>query len=195
MTQLKNIFPHALILGLSLFSCSTNHNNEPMKQHFDTYMQAVRQHDIEEILSLMDDDFQLHFTEFGITMAKNDMPDVLGWDKAVSGSVTFGNLQVEGDTVSAIFTEKNEFFRLLGIDSLQAEVTYTFNENGKLIKQTYTPLPIQPDFQQPLQAVIDWAKKNRPEELEAIYPNGQMVFNEKMGRRWVALLKEWEAQE
>ena len=43
------------------------------------------------------------------------------------------------------------------------------------------------------QAVIEWAKTNRPQELNAIYPKNQMRFNEEMAKRWVILLKEWKA--
>ena len=95
------------------------------------------------------------------------------------------------DSIRAIFTERNEFFTLIGIESLKAEITYRFDSSGLISTQTYRVLPDQPSFQIELQPAVEWAKKNRTDELAEIYALNQIQFNEEMGTRWVALLKEW----
>ncbi len=162
-----------------------------MKDQFEGYIQAVNDHDIDRVMGFLADDFQLHFTEYEMTLSKAQMRDVLGWDKGVNGKVSYDQLKMEADSITGIFTERNEFFKLLGIDSLRAEVKYRFDNSGLISVQTYRALPDQPSFQNELEPAVEWARKNRPDEIAEIYPQDQINFNEEMGRRWVALLKEW----
>jgi len=163
-----------------------------MIQTFDIYIKACNNHDIPKILGLFTDDFQLHFTEYDMKLGRDEMKDVLGWDKGVNGRISYHNLTVRGDTVSGVFTERNDFLELLGIEKLQAKKTFTFDKNGLIVEQVYTPLPDQPSFTEKLTAVVEWAEKHRPDELNEIYPDRQILFNQEMGRRWVTLLKEWK---
>lgn len=166
--------------------------SETMKKQLDAYLDALNEHRTDEAMRLLADDFQLHFSGYNMTIDKNGMADVLGWDKGVNGEVAYENLSVAADSITAVFTERNDFFRLIGIEALQATITYTFDRAGQIVKQTYTPLPDQPSFQQKMQPAIDWARANRPEELDEIYPQNQIHFNQEMGKRWVALLKAWK---
>jgi len=43
-----------------------------------------------------------------------------------------------------------------------------------------------------MQPAVEWARENRPDELNEIYHQNQMQFNQQMGQRWVALLDEWK---
>lgn len=164
-----------------------------MKKQFDEYIKALNQHDIEKVLGFLADDFELYFVEFDSSMDKKAYVDVLGWDKGVNGKVTYENLEIEGNTIKGLFTERNQFFDLVDITEMKATITYRFNENGKIVKQSYTALPDQPAFQEKMQPVIEWARAHMPNELEEIYPQNQMIYNEEMGKRWVALLKKWKA--
>ncbi len=181
-----------LILMLTI-SCEANKQSEAaMNTQFEAYFNSLNDHDIEKILNFLTDDFVLHFTDFNFNIDKKGYVDVLGWDKGVNGRVSHEKLTAQGDSITGIFTEQNDFLNLVGIKELKATVSYQFDEFEKIIKQTYTPLPDQPSFQEKMQASLAWAKVNRLTELEEIYPNNQMVFNEEMGKRWVMLLKEWK---
>ncbi|NIV95051.1 hypothetical protein GWN42_20230 [candidate division KSB1 bacterium] len=182
------IFLPLMIIGLY---CSKNNEREKMRKQFDDYFKALNEHEIEKILSFLSDDFQLHFTEYDFKIDKNGLVDVLGWDKGVNGVVSYENLEVAGDCIKGIFTERNEFFKLLDIQELKATITYKFDNSRLIVKQIYAPLPNQPSFQENMQPAIDWASTNRPDELNEIYPDNQMQFNQEMAERWVALLKEW----
>ena len=163
-----------------------------MKYEFEAFITAHNDHDLEKALSFLSDDFQLHFTEYDIKVDKKEIANVLGWDKGVNGQVSYKNLVVEGDSITGWFTEKNDFFKLLGIDDCKAKITYTFDKSRLIVKQTYTPLANQPSFHEKMQPAVEWARENRPDELNEIYHQNQMQFNQEMGERWVELLKEWQ---
>ena len=173
-------------------SCETNDQRETMSKQFEAYFKSHNDHETEKTLSFLSDDFVLHFTEYDFKIDKGGLVDVLGWDKGVNGKVSYEKLTTKGDSIIGLFTEQNDFLKLVGIEELKATITYKFDISGMITKQTYTPLPDQPSFQDKMQAGIEWAKTNRPQELSEIYPKNQMQFNEEMGKRWVILLKEWK---
>lgn len=163
-----------------------------MFKQFDAYFEALNSHQIDKTLGFLSNDFELHFTEYDFTIDKAGINDVLGWDKGVNGKVSYEKLVAEGDSITGLFTERNDFFKLVGIEELRATITYTFDSSGMIVKQSYTPLPNQPSFQDYMQPAIEWARTNRPNELTEIYPQNQMQFNQEMAERWVTLLKEWK---
>lgn len=179
------------LIILEVTSCSATKQKVSMKDQFNAYVQALNNHEIDRIMSFLSDDFQLHFTEYDMAIGKEAMGDVLGWDKGVNGSVSCDQWQIEEDSVKTIFTERNEFLRLIGIIALRAEITYRFDNSGLISTQIYRLLPGQPSFQKELEPALEWARKHRSGELAEVYPQNQIQFNEEMGMKWVALLKEW----
>jgi hypothetical protein len=165
-----------------------------MKDVIDTYLEATNHHNIDDALDLLADDFTLDFEGTEFSIRKQDMPDVLGWDKGVNGHVEFDDLRLEGDSVKGQFTERNEFLELLGIKELKSENTFIVDESGRISKQLYKANPGQPSFIEKLQPAIQWARQHRPDVLDRIYPDNQMQYNEEMGTRWVQLLREWRRQ-
>lgn len=163
-----------------------------MRKRFEAYIKALNEHDIEKALAYLAVNFQLVFTDQGFTIDKEGFADVLGWDKGVNGKVAYSDLDKEGYSIKGLFTERNDFFELIGIEALKATMVFWFNTPGLIVKQSYTPLPNQPSVREKMQPAIEWARANRPAELEEVYPGGNMRYNQKMGERWVALLKEWK---
>ncbi len=161
-----------------------------MRQTLQAYLQAINDHDIETALSYLSDDFTLVFTESGLTMGKEQMADVLGWDSGANGNVTYDELQVSDNTISSVFTEQNDFLKLIGIREMKARVSFEIKD-GLIRQQHYEALPNQPSFMEKMQPAVDWAARHRKKVLDEIYPGGQLQFNQKMAKRWVALLRQW----
>jgi len=159
-------------------SCETNDQRETMSKQFEAYFKSHNDHETEKTLSFLSDDFVLHFTEYDFKIDKGGLVDVLGWDKGVNGEVSYEKLTTKGDSITGLFTERNDFLKLLGIEGLKATITYRFDISGMIVKQTYTPLPDQSSFQDKMQAGVEWARTNKPQELNEIYPQNQIQFNE-----------------
>ena len=172
-------------------SCSTRTKVDMMQQTFESYRNALNNHDVEKSLSFLAEDFKLVFVDFDMTMTKEQVVDVLGWDAGANTKVTHGELQVFENTIASIFSEQNDFLKLIDILELKAKIAYEFGEDGLIKQQLYEALPNQPSFEKRMGPAVEWAMEHRKEELAIIYPNNQMVFNEEMARRWVALLQEW----
>ncbi|MCO6490094.1 MAG: hypothetical protein J5I98_16905 [Phaeodactylibacter sp.] len=164
-----------------------------MRKQFEAYMAAVNNHDIEKALRFLSDSFQLQFPDYNTTIDKEGFADILGWDKGVNGKMAFSDLEEEEYSIKGRFTERNDFLQLIGIASLESTMVFWFSKPGRIVKQVYTALPGQPSPQEKMQPAVEWAKEHRPDELQAIYTRGQMRYNQKMGERWVALLREWKA--
>lgn len=163
-----------------------------MKKQFETYFQALNNHDIDKTLRFYAEAFELHFSGSDFIIQKKGMRQILGWDQGVNGKVSYKNLKTEGNSVTGLFTEQNDFFRLIGIKELKSENTYVYNPSGLIIKQTYRMLPDQPSFQAKMQPAVEWARENKSKELREIYPQDQIKYSREMGKRWVALLTEWK---
>jgi len=195
MNLKKFLFLSLLLLTMIItISCKTKDQSETMRKQFEAYFKSHNAHEIEKTLSFLSDDFVLHFTEYDFKIDKVGLVDVLGWDKGVNGNVSYEKLTTNADSITGLFTEQNDFLKLVGIEELKATITYKFDISGKIVRQTYTPLPDQPSFQDKMQLSIEWAKINRPQELNDIYPKNQIQFNEETGKRWVILLKEYKTQ-
>jgi hypothetical protein len=162
-----------------------------MKQVFESYLAAINDHDIEGALSYLDNNFRLVFVGSEMSMTKEQVVDVYGWDAGANGNVRHEELTVSENCLSGIFVEQNDFLKLIDIPELNARVTYKFGKNGLIEEQQYELLPNQPSFAENMKPATEWAREHRRDMLEEVYLNGQMVFNEEMARKWVALLAEW----
>ncbi len=192
MSRTVLFFIVALITVTMNVSCQTKDRSMELRQIFEEYIKYHNAHETNEILSFYSEDFILFFTEYDVEVDKDGLVDILGWDKGVNGHIAYEDLTIEQDSISGLFTEQNDFLKLIGIQELKASVTYRFDASGKIVKQAYTLLPDQPSIREKIHPCVQWAKANRPFELQDIYPNDQILFNEESGRRWISLLKEWE---
>lgn len=161
------------------------------KEQLDAFLQALHAHDPEQALAFLAEDFRLEFVDYGSALTKEQTRAAFAWDTGTNGHVHYENLEVDGHQVTAIFTETNDFLRLVGIPALQARITYVFDAQGRITEQRYTMLPDQPSFQAAMQPAVAWAATHQAEELAEIYPDNQMIYSREMAERWVRLLKAW----
>jgi hypothetical protein len=115
------------------------------------------------------------------------------WDRELRASATHDALVVEGDHVSGLFTETNDFYTLLGIDAWKARITFWFDASGLITAELYEAMPDNPDFDAHFLPALEWATRNRPEEVKALLPGDLLVRNGDTARRWRVLLQEWRA--
>jgi len=131
---MKILLLKILLLMIFGISCSSNNRSETMNSQIEAYIAAHNDHDLKKVLSFLSDAFELHFTEYGIKMDKKEMVNVMGWDKGVNGRVSYKNLVAQGDSITGLFTEKNDFFTLVGIDDFKAQITFAFDRSGLITK-------------------------------------------------------------
>jgi hypothetical protein len=125
-------------------------------------------------------------------VAKKDIARLLEWDFATNAQSIPSDVQIKGNTISAVLTEQSDFYKYIGIPERRYKFTYIYNEAG-LIKEAILEQALSDtaSFDAALKPALDWARKERPQELSEIYPDGRFVYNTQMAKRWLALLQAW----
>lgn len=116
-----------------------------------------------------------------------------GWDDELHTSLTCRDLTVVGSAVGGICDERNDFYRLLGIDAMRVRLTTWFDGQDRILEQFLEPLPDNPDFDALIVPVLDWAEEHRPQDLAALFPDERLERNRDTAQRWRALLEAWRA--
>ncbi len=186
-----------MLLGCLLLSGAPVPAAEPrmMRQNMTAYLEALNRHDVEAALSYLAEGFRIEFVGTEMSMDREQARNALEWDAGAGGSFKLAIDLLTGSSVQGLFTETNEFLRLVGIPELRSRNTFTFDEEGRIVHQAYEMLPDQPSFLEAMEPAVAWAGRHRPEELAVIYPDGVMTYNREMAQRWVVLLREWRGEE
>ena len=156
-----------------------------------SYLAALNAHDLPRALAHLSADFRAHFPAVGVSLTREDLQAAFGWDVGTNGVFSYDRLDPNESEVSGVITEANEFYRLLGLESTTAKITFRFDATGCIQEQVYEPLSGLHSVAEALKAPTAWARREEPGELEAIAPGGQLVYTESAGRRWVGLLRRW----
>lgn len=154
---------------------------------------AMRAGDVDRSLSYLAEDFELRDAAGRQRIDRRAMRDVLQWDAALGGKMTFSGLEWEGETVRGEFTETNELYELLGMEPRRYRIEFHFS--GDLIsEQIYEVLDSEGlSMTQALEPFLDWAREGHAADLDAIYPDGRIVHSASAAKRWVELLRAWRA--
>lgn len=111
----------------------------------------------------------------------------------MGGRVEWEVVEEDGRDIAVDGTESNEFFRLLGVGPLPFRSRFRVDHDGRIVWQRHESEGPGPDYAAALEKAVAWAEQHQPDELAEIYPDGQLVYSEAIGRRWVALLRRWKA--
>jgi limonene-1,2-epoxide hydrolase len=173
----------ALLLMVSVFSCSHPDLADIVRE----YVAAVTNDDIEKNLTL--------FTDAGVfepdaatkLSGKAQVRNLMEWDVANNARLSIISLRVEGDTVIAELTEKNEGWRLLGID---IPFTATYKFRGRRIRRV--KCEFSPEswkiFEDAFNPFAEWAKRAHPGEYQRMSEAG---YSAEGARLFLSLAKEW----
>jgi len=177
----------ALLLIVSFSSCSKPNLGDIVREHIN----AVNNDDVEKNLTLFTDDAVLEIAvpKFsGKFSGKDQLRNQMEWDVVNNARLTINDMKVEGDTIIVMLTEKNEGWRLLGIEQPPFTATYKFRgrllekvkleftpENAKLLDEKFRPF-------------AEWASKEHPQEFNKMAAAG---YSAEGARFYLSLAKEW----
>lgn len=99
-----------------LFACSSGQRLEQVaRQHFEKH----NQHDLTGTLPFYTDDAGSEMPGWPPLHGKNALRDQFGFDSVLHSEMIVGGIRVHGDTVVIdSISERNDFFRLLGISEI-----------------------------------------------------------------------------
>lgn len=116
------------------------------------------------------------------------------WDEHFRGhSEPDGPWVVEGDAVSAVMVEQNDYYRLTGSAPGRWRGTYFLDDRGRI--EGFLVAPIagverDPGRRDEFEA---WAREHEPHEAEALMPDGEIDPGGDHPPRMRALLERWRA--
>ena len=189
-------FLSATILLLALSACS---RQSKLVDKVEAFRAARKAGKIEEAQRYLTDDPRVWFD----AKEGEGKPMKLGfgpyhhWDEEFNSHGEHGPWRVEGNTVWAIASEINDYYRLLERkDTPSYRITYYFNDKGLiegyLISDAHPgePSPVKQSREEEFEK---WAKETYPDEWHYLRPEGKIDPSEDRAERTRALLVEWRA--
>jgi len=177
----------SLFLIVSFSSCSKPNLGDIVREH----IEAVNTDDVKKNLTFFADDavYEIAVPKFsGKFSGKDELRNQMEWDVVNNARLTINDMKVEGKTVIVELTEKNEGWRLLGIEQPPFMATYKFRgrqlekvklefspENANLLDEKFRPF-------------AEWASKEHPQEFNKMAKAG---YSAEGARLYVSLAKEW----
>ncbi|MFQ6088007.1 MAG: nuclear transport factor 2 family protein [Candidatus Methanofastidiosia archaeon] len=161
---------------------------EPVK----AYEKAYNSHDFKRIMSLYAEDATFEVVGQFVLKGKEKIRDITEYDIALNIHMSFGGCITKGDKVICELAETNDWLKTASIIEAHYTAKFVFSEGLiKLIRAEATPETKQA-FNHVLNPLMEWAYKERPQQLTEMMPEGEFVYSTESAKRWLVLLREWQ---
>ncbi len=154
------------------------------------YVEALNGHDTEQALSFLAQELRFVAPDMDTTLDKPAVRKMLEWDAATDSTLSYEDLQWDGNVVTGEFIERNDFYELLGITERHYRLTFRF-EDQRIREIRLNPTGSSPKTSEALEPFLAWAAPRHPAVLDEIYPDGHFVFDGQTAKKWLTLLRKW----
>ncbi|MCR4423462.1 MAG: hypothetical protein WHU95_03785 [candidate division WOR-3 bacterium] len=157
-----------------------------------TFVYGVGRQSEHRLLRLWTANGSLEVKGLGVmARGRKEIKDFLGYARTVDVRLSMSEPAVEGDTIFCRLEETNNWLHLVGVEPMIYKATFVIDE-GKIDK-----LVVEPD-----QTVVilltgrgvafwQWLKKEEPEAVDELLPDGRFRFTPENGRRLMDLIARW----
>jgi ketosteroid isomerase-like protein len=154
------------------------------------HIAAVNNDDIEKNLTFFTNDAIFEIGAGTRLSGKDQLRNLLESDATKRARLTILDMKVEGNTVIARLTGKNEFLRLLGVEESPQRCTYKFR--SRFLEKVTVEFPeVGGLFEKKYKLFAEWAKQAHPEEYQRMSEAG---YSAEGARLFLSLAKEWRDQ-
>jgi hypothetical protein len=182
------LVPLPLLLALILIACFSSCSQINLGDIVREHIKAVNNDDVNKNLTFFTDDIVFEIFDDAKLSGKGQLKGLLESDVVNKARLTINDIEVEGDTVIVKLTEKNEGYRLLGIEESPFMAIYRFR--GRLLEKV--KLEGTPEgaklWDEKFKPFAEWASKEHPQELSKEEKGGYTAEN---ARLLLSLLQEW----
>ena len=182
------LVPQPLLLALILIACFSSCSQINLGDIVREHIKAVNNDDVNKNLTFFTDDIVFEIFDDAKLSGKGQLKGLLESDVVNKARLTINDIEVEGDTVIVKLTEKNEGYRLLGIEESPFMAIYRFR--GRLLEKV--KLEGTPEstklWDEKFKPFAEWASKEHPQELSKEEKGGYTAEN---ARLFLSLLQEW----
>ncbi len=112
------------------------------------------------------------------------------WDRYFNARSEIESQSVDNNAVTVRIIEINDFYRLIERPATPVNVTYFFDSDERISGI----LVFRAEGERPKDRFDEfkaWAKKNRPEDLKELMPEGEIVPTLDRAQKWRVILNEW----
>lgn len=95
----------------------------------------------------------------------------------------------DGRSATAVVRETNDYFRLLERPAVTNEITYLFDDDGRIDGLVIAGVGDRPPGR--TDEFLAWAREHEPDEIEALMPGGEIDPSGDHPQRFGALLNRW----
>jgi len=188
LLKLSMIDPLPLLLFLILIVCFSSCSQPNLGDIVREHIKAVNTDDVEKNLTFFIDDIVFEVDVYHKLSGKDQLRNLMESDVVNKARLIIIDIKVEGSTVIVKLTEKNEGYRLLGIDGSPFIGIYEFR--GRLLKKVKLEFLPESDklWDEKYKPFAEWASKEHPQEFNKQEKGGYTAEN---CRLYLFLLKEW----
>jgi ketosteroid isomerase-like protein len=154
------------------------------------HIAAVNNDDIEKDLTFFTKDAIFEIGAGTRLSGKDQLRNLMESDAANKARLTILDMKVEGNTVIARLTGKNEFLRLLGVEESPQRCTWKFR--GRFLEKVTVEFPEGGGlFDKKYKLFAEWAGREHPLEFKKMEAGG---YTAESTRLLLGLAKEWRAK-
>jgi hypothetical protein len=158
------------------------------------FVKAHIDRDLDRALSYVTDDFTLHRGDPDLALDRAAFASMLEWEFATGTRLMYEELAWEGDTVTAVFRETNEFYPMVGLKGRKYNFTFRF-AGDDIHELTVEPVACGcPTLEEKMDGFLQWARKNRESEIDRVYSGGRFTYDRESAEAWMELLREWRSR-
>lgn len=112
------------------------------------------------------------------------------WDEFFKSQSTYKDWQAEGNSVSVVAIEINDFYRLIDRPASPVRLTWFFNDAEKISGFLVQAVKTEPAKDR-LDDFKAWASQHNQSELDYLMPEGRINPEGDRPERWKAILIKW----
>ena len=182
------LVPLPLLLSLILIACFSSCSQTNLGDIVREHIKAVNNDDVNKNLTFFTDDIVFEIFDDAKLSGKGQLKGLLESDVVNKARLTIIDIKVEGNSVIVKLIEKNEGYRLLGVEEPPFMAIYKFR--GRLLEKV--KLEGTPEstklWDGKFKPFAEWASKEHPQEFSKEEKGGYTAEN---ARLFLSLLQEW----
>ncbi|KPJ90710.1 MAG: hypothetical protein AMS18_10205 [Gemmatimonas sp. SG8_17] len=182
----------ACVVVTAGLACSeAQHLDELTRQYFEHH----NRHDLTSELACFADDAVFEMPGWPPLRGKDALRDQFAFDSVLDSEITVGGLRVLADTVIIdSLTERNDFFRLMGIPEVRylpgSRLVYRAGQIQKVQSAQILPADMEATSAA-IERVLEWLHTAHPELGAEIESGALFHYNAETANLWLQLLREW----
>jgi hypothetical protein len=184
------------VLAPLALSCTTSVDRESVMRG---YVDSVNRNDVSAALAFHTPDAEFIIPGQPPIRGIEAMRSLLQYDSVLQSTLSFGPGIQRGDTLFAgQGSERNGWFRGIGLDSIAYASGTRFVFEGALIKGIYPESLVAEtasEFEVRVEAFMSWAAENAPDELSALMPDGLFRYDRESAEAWLILLARYAGRD